>query len=477
MKRLNGVDAMLLYSETPEIHMHTLKIGVLDVSNVAGGYSFELFRRIAYPRLYALAPLRYQLVDIPFKLHHPMWQQNPDIDLDYHLRQVEVPAPGGRRELDRLIGEIASTPLDRSRPLWQMYVAEGLADNRVAVIHKVHHVLADGVASANMMGRAISPAEPTEQGPLGAIEPASPESHLLRAAARDHIQQVRRLPKLIRETATGVSRVRRRSRERGAHPDLARQFAPPQTFINHVVSPGRRFATAPLALADVKAAGKHLGVTINDIVLATAAGALRELLLRYDGAADSPLIAGVPVSFNTSPDRLTGNEFSYMTPSLPVHIDDPLERVKLTSQATAIAKETYQLMGPTVMASWLGYLPPALAPRAFRWQSRRVESAKIMNLTISNVPGPRERGNVAGATISEIYSVGPVVAGSGMNITVWSYVDQLNISVLTDDLTLDDPHEATDALIRAFAEIRSAAGLLGELTPVGNVMPLAGAAG
>jgi diacylglycerol O-acyltransferase / wax synthase len=477
MKRLNGVDAMLLYSETPEIHMHTLKIGVLDVANVAGGYSFELFRSIAYPRLYALAPLRYQLVEIPLKLHHPMWQQNPDIDLDYHLRRAEVPAPGGRRELDRLIGEIASTPLDRSRPLWQMYVAEGLADNRVAVIHKVHHVLADGVASANMMGRAIGAAEPTEEGTLDATERALPEGHLLRAAARDHVQQVRRLPRLIAETAAGVSRVRRRSRERGAHPDLARQFAPPPTFINHVVSPGRRFATAPLALADIKAAGKHLGVTINDIVLAMAAGALRELLLRYDGVADAPLIAGVPVSFNTSPDRLTGNEFSYMTPSLPVHVDDPLKRVKLMSQATAIAKETYQLLGPTVMASWLGYLPTALAPRAFRWQSRRVESAKIMNLTISNVPGPRERGNVAGAIVSEIYSVGPIVAGSGMNITVWSYVDQLNISVLTDDRTLDDPHEATDALIRAFAEIRAAAGLLGELTPVGNVMPLAGAAG
>lgn len=473
MQRLNGLDAMLLYSETPEIHMHTLKIGVLDIANVEGGYSFELFRDTAYPRLYALAPLRYQLVEIPFKFHHPMWRQNPDIDLDYHIQRVQIPGPGGRRELDRMIGEIASTPLDRSRPLWQMYVAEGLADHRVAVIHKVHHVLADGVASANMMAKAISSAEPTVQGSIGTT---TVENQLIRAAARDHVRQIRRLPKLVRETAAGVSRVRRRSRERGGHPDLARQFAAPRTFINHVVTPGRRFATAPLALADVKETSKRLGVTLNDMVLAMAAGALRELLLRYDGSADSPLLAGVPVSFNTSPDRLTGNEFSYMTPSLPVHIEDPLERVKLTSLATTIAKETYQLLGPKVVASWLTYLPPALAAWAFRWQSRRVESAKIMNLTISNVPGPRERGHVAGATINEIYSVGPIVAGSGLNITVWSYVDQLNISVLTDDLTLDDPHEATDALIRAFAEIRSAAGISGELTRVDDAMPLAGAA-
>src|ERR1700757_2970546 len=149
----------MLYSETPEIHMHTLKIGVLDVSGVEGGFSFDLFRQVAYPRLLALAPLRFQLVDIPLKLHHPMWVQNADIDLDYHLRQARVPAPGGRRELDQLIGEIASTPLDRSRPLWEMYIAQGLAENRIAIIHKVHHVLADGVASANQMARALQSQE------------------------------------------------------------------------------------------------------------------------------------------------------------------------------------------------------------------------------------------------------------------------------------------------------------------------------
>ena len=161
VKRLNGVDALMLYSETPEIHMHTLKIGVLDVSEVEGGYNFDLFRAVAFPRLKAMAPLRYQLVDIPMKLHHPMWVVNDEIDFDYHVRRIRVPAPGGRRELDQLIGEIASTPLDRSRPLWEMYVAEGLADDRIAIIHKVHHVLADGVASANQMAKAMAPHEPS----------------------------------------------------------------------------------------------------------------------------------------------------------------------------------------------------------------------------------------------------------------------------------------------------------------------------
>jgi diacylglycerol O-acyltransferase len=475
MMRLNGVDALMLYSETPEIHMHTLKIGILDVSGVEGGFTFELFREVAYPRLMALPALRYQLIDVPWKLHHPMWVENDDIDLGYHLRRARVPAPAGRRELDQLIGEIASTPLDRTRPLWEMYVADGLANDRIAIIHKVHHVLADGMASANQMAKAMEPPE--------AVAPTRPDmsaqtrGSLLMAAGRDHARLIGKLPRLVRETAGGVSRVRRSAKERGQHPDLARNFAPPQTFINHVVTPGRRFATAPLALADAKETSKHLGVTLNDIVLATAAGGLRQLLLRYDGAADSPLIAGVPVSYNPSRERLAGNEFTYMTPSLPVHIDDPIERVKLTSVATAIAKENNQLLGPTVLPAWLSYLPPALAPAMFRRQARRVESASVMNLIISNVPGPRERGHIEGAVVSEIYSVGPVVAGSGLNITVWSYVDQLAISVLTDDLTLDDPHEATDAMIDAFIEIRSAAGLSTDLTPVGSAMPLAAAAG
>jgi WS/DGAT/MGAT family acyltransferase len=341
----------------------------------------------------------------------------------------------------------------------------------VAIIHKVHHVLADGVASANQMGWAIQ-SDPPEF-PAKPIRTADSERTtvgLLTAAGRDHARQLRHLPTLVAATARGVSRVRRRAKERGRHPELAPNFAPPPTFINHVVSPARRFATAPLALADVKETAKALGVTINDVVLATVAGALRELLLRYDGVADTPLIAGVPVSHG-DPDRLAGNEFTYMTPSLAVHVADPLARVALTATATKIAKENHRLLGPDLIATWLNYLPPAMTPHAFGWQSRRLESSLIMNLTVSNVPGPRERGSFGGAVISEIYSVGPLVAGSGMNVTVWSYVDQLNVSVLTDDLTTDDPHEVTEAMISAFVELRSAAGLSSALTDLANAMP------
>jgi diacylglycerol O-acyltransferase / wax synthase len=462
---------MLLYSETPNVHSHTLKIGVVDVTDFQGDFTFEVFRRTLRRRLHLLDPLRYQLAEIPFQLHHPMWLEHCDVDLDYHLRRVRVQEPGGRRELDRLVGEIASTPLDRSRPLWEFHFVEGMAENRFAVVGKVHHALADGVASANMIAKVLDMQGPIQdERDLYATNAAPTNAELVRAAARDHVNQLRRMPRLVAETAQGISRVRKRAKERGEHPELARNFSPPRTFINHVVTSPRRFATATLALADVKQTSKHLQITINDVVLATAAGALRELLLRYDGHADEPIIASVPASTDMSPHRLTGNELSGLNVSLPVHIADPLTRVRLTTVATGRAKEDYHLLGPRIVTSWAAYLPPVVGPPVFRWLSKREAPTRLLNVPISNVPGPRERRSINGATISEIYSVGPLVAGSGMNITVWSYVDQLNISVLTDDCTLDDPHEATTAMLHAFSEIRSAAGLPAELTTVDTAM-------
>jgi diacylglycerol O-acyltransferase len=478
MKRLNGMDAMLLYSETPNLHTHTLKVAVINATDFDGDFGFDLFRRVFPRRLQLLEPLRYQLVEIPWRLHHPMWLEDAEVDLDYHLRRVRVPNPGGRRELDRVIGEIASTPLDRSRPLWEFHFAEGLAENRFAIIGKVHHALADGMASANLLARMID-APGSEQDERGApVRPASPsKGELLRAAGRDHLQHVAALPALVQDAVAGISRVRRRSKERGQHPDLAKNFNPPPTFVNHVVSPARTFATVALSLADVKETAKHLGVTFNDIVLAMAAGGLRELLLRYDGRADRPILASVPVSTDRSPDRITGNEISGLSVSLPVHVDDPLERVRLTSLSTERAKEDLDLQGPKLQGRLMEYLPPAVAPALFLRQSKRAAQNRAMNVAVSNVPGPRQRANVAGAPVCEFYSVGILSAGSALNITVWSYVDQLDVSVLSDDRTFNDVHEATDALVHAFGEIRRAAGLPGDPTVVDTAMAPANAAG
>jgi diacylglycerol O-acyltransferase / wax synthase len=474
VKRLNGMDAMLLYSETPNLHTHTLKVAVVDTARYEGEFSFEVFRRTLGDRLHLLDPLRYQLVDIPWRLHHPMWLENCDVDLDYHLRRVEVPAPGGRRELDRVIGQVASTPLDRARPMWEFHFAEGMADQKFALIGKVHHALADGVASANLLARAMDTPESPGIGRRSVTTSVPPpRAELLRAAGRDHAQQLAALPGVIKDAVSGFWRLKRRSRERAEQPDLARPLQAPPTFINHVVSPARTLATATLSLAQVKETAKHLQITLNAVVLAMAAGALRELLLRYDGRADRPLIASVLASTDKSPDRITGNELSGMAVSLPAHIDDPMERVRLTSLANAIAKENYELLGPNMYGRLVTYLPPIGAPPAFRWLSKRSGHNRLFNLPISNVAGPRERGQFGGAPVSEIYSAGPLPPGCGINITVWSYVDQLNISVIADDRTLDDTHEVTDAMFHSFSEMRSASGLSSVLAEVRTAMPRA----
>ncbi len=469
MKRLTGWDSFLLYSEAPNVHMHTLKIAIVEMVDM-GDRTFGIneFRDVIRSRLHLLEPLCWELVDIPFKFHHPMWRENCDIDFEYHIRPLTLPAPGGRRELDAAIGEIGSTQLDRSRPLWEMYYIDGLADGRIAVVNKIHHALADGVASANLLARGMDLQDGPATGPSYAPDPAPTRSQLVRSAFRDHFRQIGKAPSTLKYTAEGVQRVRRSSRK--FSPELTRPFTPPPTFMNHKISPERRFATASLSLADIKDTKSALDVSINDLVLGISAGALRKLLLRYDGHADHPLLASVPVSFDFSPERISGNRFTGVLMPVPVHLDDPLSRVQHTHEAAATAKESNFLIGPELVSRWSDYMPPAGMEALFRWLSGKDVANKVFNLNISNVPGPREYGRVGGALVTEIYSVGPVTAASGLNITVWSYVDQLNISVLADSDTLEDAHELTTAMVAEFIEIRRAAGLSEQLRVVEKAM-------
>ncbi|MFV0494908.1 WS/DGAT/MGAT family O-acyltransferase [Mycobacterium sp.] len=466
MKRLSGWDAVLLYSEAPNVHMHSVKVAVIELDPDRRGFTIDAFRGVIAGRMDKLGPLGYQLVDVPYKFHHPMWRENCEVDFGYHIRPWQLPAPGGRRELDRAIGQIAGTPLDRSRPLWEMYFVEGLADDRIAIVLKIHHALADGVASANLMaqGMDLTPAPPA--GPY-TPDPAPTRRELVSSAFGDHLRYLRRIPATIRYTAQGIRRVRASSRK--LSPQLTMPFTPPPSFINHRLTPQRTFATATLALADVKETGKKLGATINDMVLAISSGALRRLLVRYDGTAE-PLLASVPVSYDFTPGRISGNHFTGMMVALPCDVGDPLARVRAVHDNAASAKESHQLLGPELISRWAAYWPPAPTEAMFRRLSARDGQNKVLNLNISNVPGPRERGRVGGALVTEIYSVGPLTAGSGLNITVWSYVDQLNITVLSDGATVEDPHEVTAAMIADFIEIRGAAGLSEELTAVPEAM-------
>jgi diacylglycerol O-acyltransferase / wax synthase len=212
-KRLNGMDAMLLYSETPNLHSHTVKVLHMSTESAGGQYSFEDFRRAMEQRLSRLEPLGYRLVDIPWRIHHPMWWPNSDIDLDYHLRRIRVPSPGTQHQLDGLIGEIMSTQLDRSRPLWEFYFVEGMPCQRVAVIAKMHHALADGMASANLLARlmGITDGEADDPGHVYA-EAVPSKPRLMAIAARDHAHQLSTLPAFVKDAFRGAMRVRRHSK-------------------------------------------------------------------------------------------------------------------------------------------------------------------------------------------------------------------------------------------------------------------------
>jgi len=459
VKRLSGWDLLLLSSETPNVHQHTLKVAIVDTTGFEGEATFDAFCDVFRTSLNVLEPLHYQLVKTPWRLHRPIWREDAELDLDYHLQRVHVPAPGGRHQLDAVIGAIAGTPLDRSRPLWQFYYAEGLADQRVAVIGKVHHVLADGVASANLMARAVKGFDiESEESPTSPTSAPPTSVEVVRFAVRDHFARLRAVPSAVRAGLIGAYRLQSRARQRDRHPQLAGKFKPPPTFFNQKISATRVFASAAVPLGEVVTLSKRLDVTINDLVLTTTAGALRCVLLDHGEPADQPLIASVPTATDTSPDRISGNALATMLVSLPVQARDPMERLRLIRTSTHIAKEDHQLLGPTLVGQWLEFVPPAITRATFRWMSRRDAPNQLFNLIVSNVPGPRERVRTAGAVVTEFYSVGPLAAGAALNLTVWSYVDQLSVAVLADENIFRDAHELTDAFGGAFTELLNAAG-------------------
>ena len=452
MKRLTGSDAMMLFSEAANVPMHTVKVAIVDARG-AGDFSVETARKVVQRRLHRFEPLRRMLVDTPYGFHRPMWRENCPVDLEYHVRPLHLPAPGGRRELDDAIAQLIEQPLDRARPLWEIYVVDGLADGRLAVVTKIHHALADGVASANLLAGALDKPDKPEGVRAGAECDSHPSRmQLLWTAIGDHIRQIAELPSLLRYTAAGVHRVTRTRRDRTA-------VKVPRSFMNHRLTGQRRFATASLPFADAKQITRGLGCTINDLVLAMAAGATRELRLRYDGHSDTPLVAMVPVCLDATSGRSAGNNFTQIAVALPADLDEPLHRVKQSHEAAISAKQLHTLLGPELLTRWFAYLPPLVVRKLSGLMARTNAHLKMQNLVVSNVPGPREHVHVAGATISEFYSVGPLVAGSGLNITVWSYAGQLNMSVLADAETVNDAHEVTEALLREFAEIASAAGV------------------
>lgn len=465
MEQLGALDARFLYQETPAIHMHTLKVAIVDPTNVPGGYSLEVFRRIIGERLHLLPPFRRRIVELPFGMHHPVWIEDPAFDLDRHVHHRHLAAPGGDTELEALVSEIAATPLDRDRPLWEITMVDGLAGGRLAFVAKIHHAVADGMAAAALLANVLETDPEPSKGPPPAEpwrgEPVPGRLTLARLAFREWIRLLLGLPRLMARTATGFLNQRRRRRAASVRAPLP--YEGPRTRFNTTATPKRIFATTTVPLHDVRAVKQAFGVTVNDVFLAMVGAALRRYLAERRELPDRSLVASMPMSSGADePGRLTGNRVVNLSTRLGTDLDDPIARLTSIHDVTSLAKELKETMGKNVLADWTSMTPP----RLFAWTIRSWERTGLsnrvrppMNVIVSNVPGPRAPLHIAGGTLERIYSVGPILDGIGLNITAWSYVDALNIALLACPDRVPDLHRLAELLPPALEELVDAARL------------------
>ena len=460
MERLSGIDANFLYMETPAAHMHTIKLAVLDLAPGAGA-ALDDVKHALRERLHLLPQFRRRVVPVPFALHHPVWIEDPAFDLDRHVHAIDLPAPGGWHEIEDAVAAIAGRPLDRSRPLWELWLLRGLPDRRVALVAKIHHALADGVAAAALLAAVMDEGETTAPVAPPDVpwtpEPVPSRARLVRDALRDHMPRVRRLPELLARTARGLRDGARLRRRLSATPPRPLLDAP-RTSLNGALRPSRGFALVSLPLGDVKHVRAALGVTVNDVVLALVAGTLRRYLGVRGQLPERALVAEVPTSTDAAdgPRRRTGNRVSNLFTSLCTDVVDPLERVRRIHEVTAAAKEINRALGPELYRDWTDYAPPGPLPAVMRLYSRlRVADRLVppINVIVSSVPGPRRPLHWAGGRLRHLFSVGPLIEGTALNVTAWSYVDRLDVGVLTCPDRVGSPREIADGLASALDEL------------------------
>jgi WS/DGAT/MGAT family acyltransferase len=462
MQRLSGLDASFLYLETSSQPLHVCSILDLDTSTMPGGYTFDRLRDALSLRIKAMPTFREKLADSPLNLDHPVWVEDKDFDVDRHLHRIGLPAPGGRTELAEICGHIASLPLDRSRPLWEMWVIEGIAGTdahhggRLAVLTKVHHASVDGVTGANLMSQLCSteadapPPEPVA---------GAGEASQLRIAAGGLAKFATRplqLATVLSSTASTVFDTALRAR--GGHA-MARPFSAPQTAFNASITGHRNIAYAQLDLEDIKKVKNQFDVKVNDVVMALVSGVLRQYLLDRGELPDSSLVAMVPVSVHEKSDRPGRNQVSGMFSSLETQIADPAERLRAIAESNSDAKEHSSAIGATLLQDWSQFAAPAVFGIAMRVYARTslTESRPVHNLVISNVPGPQMPLYFLGAEVEAMYPLGPIFHGSGLNITVMSLNGKLDVGIISCPELLPDLWDMADDFAVCMEELLAAA--------------------
>jgi diacylglycerol O-acyltransferase len=464
MKRLTGMDATFLYLETPAAHMHVAGTYVYDPGELSGQEFFDRVRAGVEERLHLLEPYRQRLREVPFQIHHPLWIEDPDFDLDYHLRRAALPSPGGKAELAEFAAAEHARPLDRTRPLWEMVVVEGLEDGHIAVVAKTHHAAIDGASGVDITVNLLDlEADPAPVPPPD--EPWKPDRvpsdfEMLGFALNSLSRQPLAAVKATRRTAEAVLRVRRRNRQ----PDVTAPPAPfsaPRTSINGPITAHRSFGMSEVSLDDVKALRTAFGGTVNDVVLALCAGALRRYFDDIGETLDASLLAMCPISVRTVEQKNTmGNQVSALLVSLATDIDDPVERLAAIRAGTPHAKEQANAIGADTLSNWAEFAAPAVAARAARLYSRIQGSNRIrppFNTVISNVPGPNVPLYMAGGRLVAWYPMGPIADGQGLNMTVMSYLGTIHFGLVACPELIPDVQKLADFVVDALEELKKAA--------------------
>lgn len=464
MERLSGLDASFLYFETPTNHMHVAAVMVFDPSTMSDGYSFQRVRDFIASRLHLIPQFRRRLVPVPFNLAHPIWIEDPDFDLDYHVRRIGAPAPGGPHELADLAGDIASRQLDRQRPLWEIWVIEGLQHGHVGVVAKMHHCTVDGVSGANLMVHLfdLTPEPSTPEPTVWQPERKPSDLELVAYAMRSRLRRQAKMFQVLPDVTRAAISVARRRRDRST-PSGATPLTAPRTSFNASVTPHRKVAFTTVPLADVKLVKNTFGTTVNDVVLAICAGALRRYLQRGEELPDRPLVATCPISVRDDERGGAGpgsNKVSAMFVSLPTNLSDPVERLLAIRESTKGAKEEHKAVG----ARMLQELGELAAPTLFSLAARLYSSMKLAdrhpvahNLVVSNVPGPPIPLYFAGARLVALHPLGPIFDGAGLNITVLSYLDTIGFGFMACRELIPQLWELVAAVEESAAELKKAA--------------------
>ena len=490
MRQLSGVDASFLNMETASVFGHVSSLNIFDPSAAPGGAGLEATKQTILERIDLLAPFRRRLVEVPLGLDLPYWIEDPNFDIDFHVRHHAVAPPGTPQQLAEAISRIVARPLDRARPLWELYVIEGVDEGRlIAQLTKVHHAAIDGASGALMLA-AILDLDPDHR-PVTGPAPWEPEvaptdQEMLRMTFGEFMRRPEKLIRLgvrtTRELATATrsgglraiadmvaqpmpgplgSLMRRRLRSQyGEDTDRPPALPPthaPRTPWNQVITPHRRFAYTTIPLDDAKTVRRAFGCTFNDVVMALCSGALHGYLLHHDCLPEQSLIAMVPVSVRSGAENDTyQNRVSALLADLATNESDPAKRLRRVQQSMTAAKQNHAAIPAEALMDFTQFAPPAIAARAMRMASRLRIADRMnppFNLVISNVPGPAVPLFMAGAELKHFYPVSALADGQGLNMTVQSYNGNLDFGFIACRELVPDVWLLTDLLHAAMQEL------------------------